>query len=150
MAQNDLIPVNGWTITSLPGLVSPAFHKLQGLSKKTGIMTTIDAGTNRQLNFSDGIEECGPITLLRTRDGSPDDAAFAAFFDNTLTGKKVNGVFTQYRHGKEVLKIAFTGLVFGDYSLTDFDTNQKGDSAKSDQKYQAHVDHWEETYTAIS
>jgi hypothetical protein len=147
--MNDLIPVNGWTL-SLPGLVAPAFHKLQGMSKKTGVMTTVDAGTNQQLNFSDGIEECGQVTMIRTRDGSADDKTFAGFFDDTLAGKKVNGVLTQHRHGKQVLSIAFTGMIFPEYSLTDFDTNAKGDSAKSDQKIQAHVDHWEETYTAIS
>jgi len=143
---NDLIPVNGW-VMELPGLTSPQFHKLQGLSKKTGVMTTIDGGTNRQFSFSDGILECGPITIVRTRDGSADDKAFAAYVaDVVASGKKINGTFVQFRHGKQVLKVLFTGLLMNDYKLSDFDTLSKGDGSKSDQTYVAQVDNWEETY----
>ena len=144
MSQNDLIPVNGWTV-SIAGLVSPAFHKLQGLSKKSGVMTTIDAGTNQALNFSDGIEECGPVTLIRTRDGSADDKAFGQLINGAIQkGSKLNGSMTQYRFGKQVMKILFIGMLASEYSLSDFDTNGKGDGAKSDQKLVAQVDHWEE------
>ena len=145
-SPSDLIPVNGWTM-ELPGLSSPQFHKLQGLSKKTGVMTVIDGGTNRAFNFSDGILECGPITFTRTRDGSSDDKAFAQFIADAIkSGKKVNGTFVQYRHGKQSLKILFTGMLMNDYKLSDFDTASKGDGAKSDQTYVAQVDNWEETY----
>jgi len=143
MGQNDLYPVNGW-LMELPGLTSPAFHKLQGLSKKTGLMTTVDGGTNVQLSFSDGIVEHGPVTLVRTRDGSANDNAFAAFFAEAVKGKKLNGVMTQKRNGVQIMKIMFTGCLFNEYSLTDFDTNGKGDSAKSDQKAVAQVEGWEE------
>ena len=145
-APNDLIPVNGW-LMELPGLTSPHFHKLQGLAKKTGQMTVIDGGTNQSFNFSDGIAECGAITISRSRDGSADDKAFAQFINDVIaSGKKINGTFVQYRFGKQVLKILFTGLLMNDYKMTDFDTHGKGDSAKSDQTYVAAVDDWEETY----
>ena len=146
-APNDLIPVYGWVL-DLPGMSSPQFHKLQGLSKKTGVMTIIDGGTNTAFNFSDGIEENGPVTITRPRNGSADDKAFASFIASAIaTGKKINGSMTQRRHGKVVLKILLTGLLMNDYKLTDFDTQSKGDGAKSDQTYIAHVDHWEEVYS---
>ena len=88
MTSNDLIPQNGW-VMELPGLASPHFHKLQGVSTKTGHMTIVDGGTNISYNFSDGIAENGAITLVRTRDGSPDDVAFANFVrDVQKNGKK--------------------------------------------------------------
>ncbi len=146
MTPIDLIPQNGW-LMDLPGLVSPAIHKLQGVSTKTGVMTVIDGGSNVQYSFSDGVEENGPITISRTRDGGPDDAVFANFVRAVQkTGKKVNGSFTQYRFGKVVMKILFNGLLMNDYKLSDFDTNAKGDGAKSDQTYVATVDHWEDAY----
>lgn len=143
---NDLIPINGW-VMELPGLTSPHFHKLSGLSVKTGHMTIIDGGTNATFNFSDGIEENGPITMTRTRDGSSVDKAFSQFIRDVVSkGSKINGSFVQYRFGKQVIKILFTGLLMSEYKLTDFDTSGKGDSAKSDQTYTAQVDHWEDTY----
>lgn len=143
---NDLIPQNGW-VMELPGLSSPHFHKLQGVSTKTGHMTIVDGGSNIAYNFSDGIAENGAITLSRTRDGSPDDVVFANFVrDVQKNGKKVNGAFTQYRFGKPVMKILFNGLLMEDYKLSDFDTSAKGDGAKSDQTYVAAVDHWEDAY----
>jgi hypothetical protein len=150
MQPNDLMPNNGW-IMELPGLTSPQFHKLQGLSTKTGVMTIVDGGSNQTYSFSDGIEENGPITIVRTRDGSGDDTTFANFVRNVrLSGKKVNGTFTQYRHGKVAMKVLFTGLLMNDYKVSDFDTAGKGDSAKSDQTYVAQVDHWEDAYNTVA
>ncbi|MFH0989836.1 MAG: hypothetical protein V1799_07460 [bacterium] len=141
---NDLIPINGW-VFELPGLTSPHFHKLSGIGVKTGTMTIIDGGTNMAFNFSDGIEENGAITMTRTRDNSAADGVFAKFVRDVIkTGVKVNGSFVQYRHGKQVLKILFTGLLMNDFKYNDFDTSGKGDGAKSDQTYVAQVDHWEE------
>jgi len=143
---NDLIPINGW-VMELPGLTSPHFHKLSGLSIKTGHMQIIDGGTNATFNFSDGIEECGPITMSRTRDGSAADKTFAQFVRDVISkGSKINGSFVQYRFGKQVMSILFTGLLMNDYKITDFDTSGKGESAKSDQTYTAQVDHWEDSY----
>jgi len=64
-----LYVVNGWYI-ELPGLVSPHFERLSGLSKKTGTVEIVDAGTNIKYKFNGQIIDFGTITLERTMDGS--------------------------------------------------------------------------------
>lgn len=138
--QRDIIPVNGWII-EIDGLSAPHFHKLAGLSKKTGTLEVVDGGTNRKYFFSDGVQEHGSLTFTRTRDKSPDDAAFIAFQNEYwATGAKLDGQLIQFRFGTEILRINFQGLGFNEMALTDFDTMG---SDKSDIIGNATCDWWE-------
>lgn len=145
MPPTDVIPVNGWIFEFDGGdLVSPNFTELSGLNKKTGTIEVVDGGTNRKFYFSDGIIDYGGITIKRTRDGSADDKKFAKFIDDVFAnGTKRSGTMVQRRHGVEVLRIIFKGLLMNDYALTDFNTHG---SEKSDQTYQCKADYWEEQY----
>lgn len=151
--QLDVIPVNGWLMSLDPinvksgmiSLISPHFHKVSGLSKKTGSMEVVDGGTNAKIHFSDGIREHGDVTISRSRDGTVDDQAFSRFIDTCFeSGGKVSGTMTQYRYGRQVMEIRFTGLLFNEYNLADFDTQG---SDKSDQSYTAKCDKWECVFT---
>ena len=134
----DAIPANGF-IMELPGLTSPHIEKVSGISKETGTIEQIDGGTNRTFYFSDGILKHGELTFSRPRDGSADDAAFAAFFDQMVaSGKKFNGTLLQYRFSQIVLKIQFQGLLCFKFALTDMEL---GTSNKAEQTYQAKVDY---------
>lgn len=141
----DLIPVNGWMF-ELPGMTNPHITKVQGFNRKTGVMEIVDGGSNRKFFFSDGTLEHGPLTIMRTRDGSPEDAIFANFFDQVVeTGAKIDGgVLLQFRHGVQVLKINFTGLLMNDFSLTDMDVN--GGTTQSEMTYVAQCDFWQAEY----
>lgn len=136
----DSVPVNGW-IMELPGMANPHITKVQGLNRKTGVMEVVDGGSNRKFFFSDGVLEHGPLTIMRTRDGSPEDAAFSNFFDSIIgTGAKIDGTLIQFRHGNQVLKIQFTGLLMNEQSLTDMDVD--GGNAKSEMTAVAQCDLW--------
>src|SRR5205823_13673857 len=78
-------------------------------------------GTNRKFFFSDGIVEHGPITITRTRDNSPEDAAFAKFFEDAAKGGKIDGTLIQTRNGKPCCKIKFQGLLMNELGLADMD-----------------------------
>lgn len=137
----DLIPVNGW-IFEIPGVTNPHITKVQGLSRKTGVMEIVDGGSNRKYFFSDGVLEHGPLTIMRTRDGSPADAAYYKIFEDVVAqGVKVDGgSLIQYRHGVQVLEIQFEGLLMNDFALTDFDVN--GGNAHSEMTFVAQCDFW--------
>lgn len=142
--QTDVIPQNGWIMEVGTGLVSPHFHKLTGLNRKTGTVEVVDGGTNRKFFFSDGIIEHDKISVTRSRDGSAADRVFAQWIrDVFANGGKKNGQMVQFRHGREILRINFQGMLFNDYTLADFDTHG---SDKSDQTYQCACDWWEEEY----
>jgi hypothetical protein len=147
----DAIPVNGWVLILEPlaserRLNSPHFHKLEGLSRKTGKLEVVDGGTNVKYHFSDGIMEAGDINIKRTRDGSPDDATFDSYINAVFTsGRKRNGRMEQYRFGRHVLTVRFTGLLLHEFELANFDTHG---SDKSDQTYKCTCDWWECVFPA--
>jgi hypothetical protein len=148
--QTEVLPTNGWLMDIDAGdhnLRSPHFHKVTGMSRKTGTLEVVDGGTNYKMYFTDGILDHGNVTIVRSRDGSADDQAFAEFIrDCFATGKKRSGSLIQYRFGKQVLEIRFKGLLCHEYALTDFDT---AGSDKSDQTYTCAADWWEDTHTPV-
>lgn len=118
-----LFVVNGWYL-ELPGLVSPHFQTLSGLSKKTGRTEIVDAGTNIKFKFNDQIIDFGEITLARTMDGSSDDPVFRALVDASIHfGIKHAGVLIKRHHGVPVFSIAFDGLKFETYEHPEYDVN---------------------------
>jgi len=143
----DAIPVNGW-VMELPGMVNPHITKLQGLNRKTGSIEVIDGGSNRKFFFSDGVLEHGPLTIMRTRDGTDEDIKFSAFFDAARKkGTKIDGTLLQFRHCNQVMKIKFTGLLLNEESLTDFDVD--GGTTKSEMTIIAQCDFWEPDFAVV-
>lgn len=137
-----LYTVNGWTL-ELPGLVSPHFETLSGLSKKTGTMTIVDGGTNVKFKFSDQIKDFGQITLGRTDDGSIDDLTIRSLIEESIeNGTKYTGALVKRHYGVEVFRIAFEGLGFVEQNWPDLDVNATEDSAKLKIDIVANVDTW--------
>lgn len=128
----------------MPGLTSPHIDEISGLGYATGTTEQVDGGTNRTFFFTDGIYKAKQLTFSRPRDGSPDDAAFAKYFDEMIkSGRKYNGTIIQRRFNKIVMTVKFKGLLFNDFSLTDM----KADSTdKARQQYQAMVDYLDVKY----
>lgn len=140
----NLIPANGW-IVEIPGLDTPHFHRLEGLSRKTGVMMVVDGATKKKQYFSDEVVEYGPITLVRSRDNSPADKQLTDWVkDAFANGTKRNGSFVQYARGQEVLRILFTDLFVSENSYATFDNFATGDNARSDVTIVCQVGHWEE------
>lgn len=114
---------NGWYL-EIPGLISPHFETLEGLSKKTGTVDIVDAGTNIKYKFNSQIIDFGEITLTRTLDGSSDDIVFKQLVDSSIDlGIKYVGVLVKMHFGREVYRIAFEGLAFKEYNFPTFDVN---------------------------
>lgn len=131
--------VNGWYL-ELPGLVSPHFQTLSGLSKKTGIVEVVDGGTGIKYKFADQILDFGQITLARTYDGSSDDSVFRQLVDQGIKSDiKYAGALVKLHYGQEAFRIAFEGLGFKEENYPDFNTEG---SEKLLISYLATVDSW--------
>lgn len=130
---------NGWYL-ELPGLVSPAFETLSGLSRKTGAVQMADAGSNIIYKFSSQLKDYGQITLSRPLQGSVDDAAFRLLVSAAIDeGAKYPGVLVKLHFGVEVFRVAFEGLLFTEENYPDF--NVLGQD-KLNISYVASVDQW--------
>lgn len=136
---NAAFVTNGWYF-ELPGLVSPHFEQISGISKKTGNVQIVDAGSNIKYNFSSQILDFGQISLSRTRDGSSDDRVMAGLVEASIaTGAKFAGVMVKLHFGKEVYRIAFTGLKFMEENRPEYNTSSE---EKELVQYTATVDTW--------
>lgn len=130
---------NGWWL-ELPGLVSPQFETLSGLSKTTGTVTIVDAGTNIRYKFSSQIIDYGEITLTRTFDGSSDDVAFDALVDSSIElGLKHSGVLIKREFRLPVFSIGFDGIRFKERRMPDLNIDTED---KFTATYTADVDVW--------
>lgn len=134
-----LYVVNGWYL-ELPGLVSPHFETLEGLSKKTGTVDIVDAGTNIRYKFNGQIIDFGQITLTRTMDGTIDDISMRTLVEASIRqGVKYAGALVKMHFGNEVYRILFDGLGFKEENYPTFDINAE---EKQQISYVATVDSW--------
>ena len=115
--------VNGWYL-ELPGLINPCFEEMQGITKTSGDVTIVDAGSNKKLSFSDQIIDFGKMTLNRTMQGTPDDAALAAIVMACIQqGLKFICNFVKLHNQAEVFRIIFQGFRFSAMSFPAFNIN---------------------------
>lgn len=110
--QNDVFLANGWVMEITDAsLSSPNFQRLEGLDREVEQVEVADGGTGLIRKFHGGITRYADITLVRIRDGSANDQNMSKFVDTYfLDGKKHNGTFIKYHHGKVVRRISFVGL----------------------------------------
>lgn len=108
----DLYVVNGWYI-ELPGLISPHFETLGGLGKNSETVSIVDAGSNKRYKFGGQIVDFGDLSLSRTLQGTPDDIALDALFDQMVyNGLKVNAVVVKKHKGQIVFNMLLEGFRF--------------------------------------
>jgi hypothetical protein len=123
LKPKDLLVTNGWYL-EMAGLVSPHFQTLEGLSKKTGMTSIVDAGTNINYGFSDQIKDFGEITLNRTLDLSQDDTAFKLLVDASIDGG-INHIaqLVKMHFNKEVFRVTLNGILFLEYNYPSMNVN---------------------------
>lgn len=110
-----LRPTNLFTANNfyfeIPGLVSPHFHTIEGISKTSGEVTIVDGATNIRHKFSNQLKDFGDLTLVRAYDGSIDDEFMrqleAIQFD---TCQRIDGNLVKQHCGSEVFRIMFLGM----------------------------------------
>jgi len=130
---------NGWYL-ELPGLVSPRFETFSGLTKKSGTVEVVDAGTNIKYKFSSQIMDFGTINLTRNMDGSADDRALDALVDlSIVSGQKFAGVLVKMHFGVPVFSIGFEGMRFVEDNWPDLNIEAE---EKLIRTYVATVDTW--------
>lgn len=133
---------NGWYL-ELPGLVSPRFETLTGLTRSTGNIQVVDAGTNIKYNFASQIMDFGTINLTRNLDGSVDDKALDVFVTACMTsGLKAAGLLIKLHFGRPVFTIGFEGLKIQSDAFSDFNIESED---KLIQTFVATVDTWLKT-----
>lgn len=138
---SDLLTNNHFYF-EVPGLISPHFHKISGISKKSGEVSIVDGATNTKHKFSSQIKDFGDITLIRTPDGSVDDYSMRALVDKCLNaGFRFDGNLVKLHNGQEAFRIMFLGLRIKEVNYPDFDTSAE---ERMDISYVCSVSEWVE------
>lgn len=107
----------------VPGLVSPHFQKIEGISKKSGEVFIVDGSTNTKHKFSSQLKECGDITLTRVYDGTVDDYTMKALTEQCLNeGFRFDGNLVKLHNGQEAFRIIFLGLRIKEVQHPNLDT----------------------------
>jgi len=75
----DMMVVNGWYLTGIPGLDRPNFETLEGLAINSANVETVDGVTNKKKRFSTQIIDFGEATLTRPFYSNVDDYALQIF-----------------------------------------------------------------------
>jgi hypothetical protein len=138
----DVYVVNGWYLNiPVPGIMSDGmFETLEGMSKSSGTVEVVDAGTNRKYKFTDQLTVYGEMTLTRPYNGSAADRAMEVLVNTMIeNGIKVPVTAVKMHQGQEVLTIIFEGFAF---SAANYPTFDVGGSDKFTVSYTAHCDGW--------
>lgn len=110
LRPTDAYVNNGWYF-EVPGLVSPQFQQLEGISKTSGEVVVVDGATNIKHKFSSQLKDFGDIVLTRPKDGSIDDTTMRVLEDQCLnTGFRFDGNLVKLHNGQEVFRILFLGM----------------------------------------
>ena len=126
----------------VPGLISPHFQKLEGISKKSGEVVIVDGSTNIKHKFSSQLKEFGDITLTRVYDGTVDDVTMRALTDQCLNeGFRFDGNLVKMHNGQEAFRIIFMGLRIKEVQHPNLDT---GSEERYEVKYICSVSEWVE------
>ena len=138
----DVYVTNGWYLNiPVPGIMSDGlFETLEGLSKSSGVVEVVDAGTNRKFKFTNQLTDYGEMTLTRPYNGSTADRAMEVLVNTMIeNGIKLPVSAVKLHQGKEVMTILFEGFSFSAASYPTFDV---AGEEKFIVSYTAHCDGW--------
>ena len=138
----DIYVTNGWYLNiPVPGIMADGlFETLEGVSKSSGVVEVVDAGTNRKYKFTDQLTDYGEMTLTRPYNGSTADRAMEALVTTMIeNGIKVPVSAIKMHQGKEVFTILFEGFSF---SAANYPTFDVAGTEKFTVSYTAHCDGW--------
>ena len=138
----DIYVTNGWYLNiPVPVIMADGlFETLEGMSKSSGVVEVVDAGTNRKYKFTDQLTDYGEMTLTRPYNGSTADRAMEALVTTMIeNGIKVPVSAVKMHQGKEVYTILFEGFSF---SAANYPTFDVAGTEKSTVSYTAHCDGW--------
>ena len=138
----DVYVTNGWYLNiPVPGIMADGlFETLEGMSKSSGVVEVVDAGTNRKYKFTDQLTDYGEMTLTRPYNGSTADRAMEALVTTMIeNGIKVPVSAVKMHQGKEVFTILFEGFSF---SAANYPTFDVAGTEKFTVSYTAHCDGW--------
>ena len=138
----DVYVVNGWYLNiPVAGIMADGlFETLEGMSKSSGTVEVVDAGTNRKYKFTDQLTDYGEMTLTRPYNGSAADRAMETLVNTMIeNGLKLPVTAVKMHQGQEVLTIIFEGFAF---SAANYPTFDVGGSDKFTVSYTAHCDGW--------
>ena len=138
----DIYVTNGWYLNiPVPGIMADGlFETLEGMSKSSGVVEVVDAGTNRKYKFTDQLTDYGEMTLTRPYNGSTADRAMEALVTTMIeNGIKVPVSGVKMHQGKEVFTILFEGFSF---SAANYPTFDVAGTEKFTVSYTAHCDGW--------
>lgn len=137
----DLYTNNHWYF-EIPGLVSPHFHTLEGIEKKSGEVSIVDGATNIKHKFASQLKEFNDITLTRAKDGSADDLTMTVLSEECINnGFRFDGNLVKMHNGKEVFRILFMGCAIKNVAHPSLKTDGED---KYDVKYTLSVSEWVE------
>lgn len=137
---------NGWYL-EFPGLLSPHFETLEGVSRKSNTVSIVDGGTNKMHKFGTQIIDYGDMTLTRTMQNNTDDKVLAAIADDMiLRGLRLPVMAVKLHHQKEVFRILFQDFRISEHTMPNFDVNSED---KFTANFSATCSDWDIIYTSI-
>lgn len=139
LKPTDLLTNNGWYF-EIAGLVSPHFHTLEGIEKKSGQIFIVDGATNIKHKFSNQIKDFNDIVLTRGKDGSVDDITMTALVQNCMNnGFRFDGHLVKLHNGQEIFRILFLGCSITNEAHPSLKTDGE---ERYDVKYTLSVSEW--------
>ena len=141
LKPTDSLVNNGWYF-EVPGLISPHFSSLEGVSRKTGQVVVVDGTTNIKHKFSDQMKDFSDITLIRAKDASVDDKSIRVLADKCINeGFRFDGQLVKLHNKKEIFRIIFLGMRIMEEEHPSLKTDG---TDKYDMKYPCSVSEWVE------
>lgn len=141
LRPTDLYTNNHWYF-EIQGLISPHFHTLEGIEKKSGEVSIVDGTTNIKHKFSSQLKDFGDINLTRSKDGSVDDKTMQVLANKCMDeGFRFDGNLIKMHNGQEVFRILFLGCRIKNIAHPSLKTDGED---KYDIKYSMSVSEWVE------
>lgn len=139
LKPTDLYTSNHWTL-EIPGLVSPHFHKVEGIEQKSGEVSIVDGSTNIKHKFSSQLKEYNDIVITRAMDGSVDDQTMKVLVQQCMNiGFTFDAMLVKMHNGQEVFRILILGARIKNYAHPSLDTSAE---ERYDLKYTLSVSEW--------
>lgn len=133
---------NNHFLIEIPGLISPKFHKVEGIEENSGEVTIIDGYTNVEHKFSSQLKKYSDITLTRAKDGSIDDFSMREIVRQCMNnGLRFDANLVKMHNGQEVFRIVMLGMRIKTNAHPNLDTSGE---EKYDMKYTLSVSEWVE------
>ena len=123
MAVKDLVVLNGYRISGVPGLSdNPHFETFEGLKISGEEVSTVDGVTNKRKKFSGQVVDFGDLTMGRPFQSNEDDYALQILAMACIKlGYKFDVLLIKYHKSQEIFNILLKDFRIKSVNFPTFD-----------------------------